>query len=96
MSDLIGGRFEVQHQMSYWGKEGCRDPRCTRTGYNGPDDPGECIGYHCHLCGAPTSMYGHCVGGRYVDGAFRKFADGQTAFSCQPGFDDIRLAEVTA
>jgi hypothetical protein len=84
--DIIGDRWEVLNQMSYQGKEDCTDPRCTRDG------DGRCRGYHCHLCGASTSMYGHCVTGRYVDGNFRKFADGESAYSCQPGFEDIPLA----
>jgi hypothetical protein len=93
--DIIDDRWQVLNQMSYQGKEGCQDPRCTRSSI-GPDGIGECRGYHCHLCDAPTSMYGHCVTGRYVDGNFRKFADGESAYSCQPGFEDIPLASVEA
>jgi hypothetical protein len=45
--------------MAYEGKEGCDDLMCRRMmGPNGPD-LARCMGWHCAVCHAPTSMYGH-------------------------------------
>lgn len=46
-------------QLSYQGKEDCRNPTCTRL-WNGDEmaDRG-CIGHHCATCDEPSSMLGH-------------------------------------
>lgn len=70
------------------GRADCRDPRCTRMTIEGET---RCVGYHCAKCDRPSSMYGHCMAGRYVDGEFRAFKDGQVRFSCQPGFEEAEV-----
>lgn len=63
MSELVGGRFQLGHHVAMRGLEGCTSWQCTRRGScqreDGSWDPGECVGYHCPVCLAPTSMYGH-------------------------------------
>lgn len=61
--DIVGDRFEVSHLVAFRGSEGCTSLECTRRGAHqredGSWDPGECIGWHCPLCDAPTNSYGH-------------------------------------
>jgi hypothetical protein len=47
------GGFEVGELLAVQGKPGCTDIRCTRIN-------GECVGWHCPRCGAPTSSQGGC------------------------------------
>jgi rubredoxin len=51
-----GRTFVLGTQVAAQGKEGCTDPGCTRIN-------GVCVGWHCPVCGAPTSSFGHgCTG----------------------------------
>lgn len=91
--DIVGNRWEVlTGPIAYQGKEGCRDPRCTRH----RDVEDRCFGYHCPHCEGSTSMYGHYVSGRWIDGKLRKFKDGGGALSCQLGFEDIPIEDAEA
>lgn len=78
-------RYELLHQLSYIGKEGCTDIRCSRSSQST-----SCRGYHCHLCDGATSMNGHFTTLRYIGGKPWRLVGGG-AFSCQPGFEDIPL-----
>ena len=40
--------------IAYEGGESCDSPRCRRWQPDGP-----CAGWHCGVCGEPSSMYGH-------------------------------------
>lgn len=48
--------------------------------------------YHCAQCGGVTGMYGHYNTGRFVDGKWRRFKDGEGRFRCKPGFEEAELA----
>lgn len=60
--DEIGG-FTVQRLVAYQGNPDCQFGGCTRRGSHqredGTWDMGDCYGWHCSLCDAPTSMMGH-------------------------------------
>jgi hypothetical protein len=82
---VVGGRFELHSgPHAYRGKEDCRDVRCTRMG-------DRCFGWHCAHCHAPSSYQGHLASGRYVNGEFRKFKDGEMWLSCQPGYEEAEF-----
>lgn len=61
--DTVGGRFKVERLVAYQGNADCTSWQCTRRGSHqradGSWEPGECFGWHCALCDAPCSMYGH-------------------------------------
>lgn len=46
------GPYKLGKLLSVQGKDGCKDPRCSRMN-------GKCVGYHCADCGKPSSMIGH-------------------------------------
>ncbi len=72
--DEVGG-FRVERLVAYQGKADCTYAGCTRRGGQArPDgtwDSGECVGWHCALCDAPCSSFGHgnCPRSGDVDGA---------------------------
>lgn len=53
--DVISGRFKVIRQVAYMGNAECVSPICRRSW---PITPG-CLGWHCSLCDAPCSSFGH-------------------------------------
>lgn len=53
-------------------------------------------GWHCANCGRASSYQGHLVGGRTVDGKWRRFADGELRLSCEDGIADVPLEEAAA
>lgn len=57
------GRFKIDRLVAYQGNPDCTYAGCTRRGSfmrtDGTWHPGECYGWHCSLCDAPTSMMGH-------------------------------------
>jgi hypothetical protein len=88
IGELIGGRFEAHSgPHAYRSKGGCENPRCTRN----MRVPDRCFGWHCCHCDEPSSYQGHVCTGRYINGEFRRFKDGQIGLSCQPGFDEIEV-----
>jgi hypothetical protein len=91
IGEIVGGRFEVlSGPHAYQGKPGCRDLRCTRRG---SESESVCVGWHCCHCDEPSNYQGHLYSGRYVDGEFRPFKDGQMWLSCQPGYDEAELED---
>lgn len=58
-----GETFRVERLMAYRGREGCTSWQCTRLNSrmrnDGTWDAGDCYGWHCSGCDAPTSMMGH-------------------------------------
>ena len=48
---------------------------------------------HCAVCGEPAGPQGHYMGGRFVDGKFRKFADGKHRFACASDFETAEVVK---
>lgn len=59
ISDDGASAYEIKALLAYQGKQGCRSLVCRRMYSPGSDDLGECMGWHCGVCGDPSSQYGH-------------------------------------
>lgn len=55
--------FKLIGPLAYGGKADCDSVTCRRVGVyrreDGSWDLGECAGWHCSYCDAPTSYQGH-------------------------------------